>query len=204
MRDDKAGENRLEISGDAAILAAHYEEENARFARILHDGPAQKLTAAMIELSLWKSDLEEGRAPTSAAVQELAELLQSVSSDMRDVSSQLRPRALDLFGISAVIESMAAKRSRCRFQQPSETITMDCDAAIQLIRIAETILGAIDSAAELEMHFEQDGLFALLHFRSGVVGEIPTEAAARTRAFGGTIERTAKTLTIRLLRSLKT
>ncbi len=200
MKGNQSKPNAAEHSqpSDAAIIAGYYEQQNAQYARVIHDGPAQKLTAAMIELSLWKSDIEEGNAPSAAAIQALSEVLQSVSSDVREVTSRMRPRALDLFGVGAVIESMASKRGHCRFRQTSKSISMDAEIAIQLIRIAKALLAPLDVATELELELAQTDAGVTLCLSGSARFEISPLAAARARAFGGCIERQPRSLTVRL------
>jgi signal transduction histidine kinase len=182
---------------DAAILARHCERENARLARVLHDGPAQKLTAAMIELSLWKGDIEQGRAPAAADLQQLGELLQSISTEMRDVTSQLRPRALDLFGVGAALESIVAKRARSQFRQSNQSIAIDADQAIHLVRITEALFEVNRDAVGLQVDFEQAGAFVVLRISGVAALVVPAHALARARAFGGEIEQQGATLTLR-------
>jgi signal transduction histidine kinase len=182
---------------DAALLAMHYEQEGARLARLIHDGPAQQLTAAMIELSLWKSDIEGGRAISPDALQGLAEVLQSVSTDMRNVTNSLRPRVLDLFGLGAAIESIAKRHGNCQFHQLTETFSIKTDLAIQFVRVAESIMAGIDRTHRLEMELAQPGQEIVLQIH-GAQLDVPDHATARLGAFNGRIVRTPRGIAIHL------
>jgi signal transduction histidine kinase len=183
---------------DAAILANHSEQENARLARLIHDGPAQKLTAAMIELSLWKSDLEDDRALSPDAIQGAVELLQSISAEMREVTNSLRPRSLDLFGLGAAIESIAKRHGNCRFHQATETFSISPERAIQFVRIVESIAAQIDRATSIEMELAELNGEVVLRIDGAADIEIPFHTSARIAAFSGRIERGIGGITVRL------
>lgn len=181
---------------DAAVLANHYEQGNAALARLLHDGAAQKLTAAMMELSLWKEDLDHGRPVSAAAVQSLLNTLQSISADLRTVSSALRPRALDLFGLTAFIESLAHTH-RCDFAQPDQPVHTTDGVGVQMARIAAAMLPeATGPAGQVEL--AQRGGTVQLRISGSKTLEIPAHVAARVRALAGTIQQDGTAVTFSL------
>jgi signal transduction histidine kinase len=78
-----------EVRDQAAIAAT--EEERARLASEIHDGPLQELAAVITELD----EQRELVAATST--------LRGVASHLRDVSTALRPPVLDDLGLAAAL-----------------------------------------------------------------------------------------------------
>ena len=81
------------------------ELERRRLARELHDETGQALTSILLGLK----GLEEGsKDPDSrAATEELRELVVSTLQDVRRLAVELRPSALDDFGLVAALERLA-------------------------------------------------------------------------------------------------
>lgn len=81
------------------------EEERARLARELHDGPLQDLVGLNMQLGLLLADLPgfqdlEGLAAIRAEVRDLL-------SELRQVCAELRPPMLDTIGLSAALRVLA-------------------------------------------------------------------------------------------------
>ena len=79
------------------------EEERARLARDLHDGPIQDLVGLNMQLGLLASNPASPVESFSALRQEIRELL----SELRQVCAQLRPPMLDTLGLSAALRVLA-------------------------------------------------------------------------------------------------
>lgn len=88
----------------ARALAAQ-EAERLRIARELHDEIGQTLTAVALRV--------EHRAQSSGAAQkeltELAEIVQDSLADIRRISHELRPEALDQLGLTNALISLCAR-----------------------------------------------------------------------------------------------
>ena len=80
------------------------ENERARLARELHDETGQALTSILLGLKSLDDRIEtdEGRA----AVAELRQLVVSTLQDVRRLAVELRPAALDDFGLVPAIERL--------------------------------------------------------------------------------------------------
>jgi len=80
------------------------ENERARLARELHDETGQALTSILLGLKSLddRVDTDEGRA----AVAELRELVVATLQDVRRLAVELRPAALDDFGLVPAIERL--------------------------------------------------------------------------------------------------
>jgi signal transduction histidine kinase len=87
------------------------EEERARLARELHDGPIQTLVGLNLQVGMLLSLEEEAGSPMvetlSGARVEVKELL----SDLRQVCAELRPPMLDTLGLNAALRALAEEWS---------------------------------------------------------------------------------------------
>jgi signal transduction histidine kinase len=81
------------------------EQERARLARELHDETGQALTSILLGLKGLEEavDTDEGRASVAA----LRELVVSTLRDVRGLAVELRPAALDDFGLVPALERLA-------------------------------------------------------------------------------------------------
>jgi signal transduction histidine kinase len=83
-------------------VVAAQELERRRLARELHDETGQALTSILLALK----PLEDG--PASEAVAELHELVVTALQDVRRLAVELRPSALDDFGLAAALERLVS------------------------------------------------------------------------------------------------
>ena len=93
------------VSRDAVRRVVEAQEsERARFARELHDETGQALTSILLGLKSLDDRVEtdEGRA----AVAELRQLVVSTLQDVRRLAVELRPAALDDFGLVPAMERL--------------------------------------------------------------------------------------------------
>jgi signal transduction histidine kinase len=99
------------------------EGERKRLARELHDETGQALTSILLGLrSVEEAAGEERRR---AAVEELRELVRSTLQDVRQLAVELRPTALDDFGLVPALERLLATFSE------STGIATDLEAPLQ-------------------------------------------------------------------------
>jgi two-component system, NarL family, sensor histidine kinase DevS len=100
-----AVELRQRVARDALerVLSAQ-EAERRRLARELHDETGQALTSILLGLR----GLEEAKDPEvlRAAVADVRELVRSTLQDVRRLAVELRPTALDDFGLVAAVERL--------------------------------------------------------------------------------------------------
>jgi signal transduction histidine kinase len=86
------------------------ELERARLARELHDETGQALTSILLGLRSLESTLESADAP--AALASVRELVVSTLHDVRKLAVELRPAALDDFGLGPAIERLVDTHRR--------------------------------------------------------------------------------------------
>jgi len=100
-----AVELRQRVARDALerVLSAQ-EDERRRLARELHDETGQALTSILLGLR----GIEEAKDPEvlRAAVGEVRDLVRSTLQDVRRLAVELRPKALDDFGLVAAVERL--------------------------------------------------------------------------------------------------
>jgi len=80
------------------------EQERRRLARELHDETGQALTSIL--LGLRTIEEAEGAEEMKAAVGDVRELVRSTLQDVRELAVELRPKALDDFGLVAALERL--------------------------------------------------------------------------------------------------
>ena len=127
------------------------ENERARLARELHDETGQALTSILLGLKSLDDRIES--EDRRAAVSELRELVVSTLHDVRRLAVELRPAALDDFGLLPALERLVetvAEQSGLDVDLQSELADqrLPADAETALYRIAQEALTNILKHAE--------------------------------------------------------
>jgi PAS domain S-box-containing protein len=91
-------------------LEAVREEERARLARELHDELGQQLTALRMSAKWLEKHLTAGTEPDVllAKLKDMLEIISTSIQTTRNVSADLRPTVLDMFGLQEAIEWLVA------------------------------------------------------------------------------------------------
>jgi len=193
-------EDAAVLRTDAAKLLARAESERTGVARAIHDDLGQKLTALSLELSLWKTELGQGRSKSVNAIREklatFGDLLNGMIGATRQITSTLRPRVLEEFGLAAALEWHLEKVQKqsgasCTFTAEREKIEVDAFVAAQIFRIAEEIITARIEAGAKNLHVRllaQDDAVALTFEDAVKQRRLATDTVARVRLLGGEIE----------------
>jgi signal transduction histidine kinase len=82
------------------------EEERARLARDLHDGPVQLLIGLNMQLGLLLVSSGEGRSPLTAELTAIRGEVRRLLADLRQVCVELRPPMLDTLGLGAALRAL--------------------------------------------------------------------------------------------------
>ncbi|HEX7626169.1 MAG TPA: GAF domain-containing sensor histidine kinase [Gaiellaceae bacterium] len=116
------------------------EIERRRLARELHDETGQALTSVLLGLKV-----VEGAADLPAALADLRELVVATLQDVRRLAVELRPKALDDFGLVAALERlaetfMAATGIELKFQSRLGDERLPSEVETTLYRIVQEAL----------------------------------------------------------------
>jgi two-component system, NarL family, sensor histidine kinase DevS len=142
------------------------ELERRRLARELHDETGQALTSILLGLKT----LEEQLADTAsrAAAEELRELVVSTLQDVRRLAVELRPSALDDFGLVAALERLTASFTE------QTGISVDFQTALADERLPEEVETALyrivqESLTNVVKHARARRVSILLARKGGTV-----------------------------------
>ncbi|MEM6341233.1 MAG: cache domain-containing protein [Pseudomonadota bacterium] len=140
------------------------EEERGRVARELHDGISQILVGVRYALDTARRKLEQGKTDAGAPLTEGIAHLGTAIAEVRRISRDLRPGALDDLGLGPAIKALTedfAERTgmRADFKTVVFRNRLDEDAKIALFRIAQEALtnierhsGATEISVDLRGH----------------------------------------------------
>jgi signal transduction histidine kinase len=142
------------------------ELERRRLARELHDETGQALTSILLGL---KALEERSKDPASrAATEELRELVVSTLQDVRRLAVELRPSALDDFGLVAALERLAESFAE------QTGISVDFQTALAGERLPEEVETALyrivqESLTNVVKHAQARRVGILLARKDGAV-----------------------------------
>jgi signal transduction histidine kinase len=155
------------IAQDALRRVVEAQElERRRLARELHDETGQALTSILLGL---KGLEEKSKDPASrAATEELRELVVSTLQDVRRLAVELRPTALDDFGLVAALERLAASFAE------QTGISVDFQTALADERLPEEVETALyrivqESLTNVVKHARARRVSILLARKEGAV-----------------------------------
>ncbi|HEY6068978.1 MAG TPA: sensor histidine kinase, partial [Gaiellaceae bacterium] len=170
------------------------ELERRRLARELHDETGQALTSILLGLRA----VEDAGEPENVkqAVSDLRELVVATLQDVRRLAVQLRPKALDDFGLVPALERLTQTFTE------SSGIAVDLEAQLgdRLPTEAETTLYRVvqEALTNVVKHAEASRVSILLVRRDGTAtvvieddgrGFDPSEASAQSMGLQGMRER---------------
>jgi two-component system, NarL family, sensor histidine kinase DevS len=147
-------------------VVAGQEVERRRLARELHDETGQALTSIL--LGLRAVDEADGGEAVTKAMGDLRELVVATLQDVRRLAVQLRPKALDDFGLVPALERLVQMFSE------SSGIAVDLEAQLAETRLpseVETTLYRIvqEALTNVVKHAEADKVSILLVRRDAAV-----------------------------------
>ena len=121
------------------------EEERKRIAREIHDEFGQALTALKIDLSWLGKRLPSGQKLLLEKIESMSKRIDMTIQTVRRISSELRPRILDDFGLAAAIEWQAEEFQnrtgiKCEVTLDNENIILDPDFSTMIFRIFQESL----------------------------------------------------------------
>jgi two-component system, NarL family, sensor histidine kinase DegS len=200
---DGSGRAELDVGGrersDASIarLEAH-EQERARLAEELHDGPAQALANAIFQTELVERALREDPIAAAAEVTRLRQMLQRELETLRAYISQMRPQLHEPDALEQALQDAATTLTEYTgipvdVRLDAAGADLDVSARNVVLRVAQEALRNIGkhSGAQrawvVTRHVEQvgHGLWELEVGDDGRgIGDRPADDGQRRRHFG--------------------
>jgi signal transduction histidine kinase len=102
-------EKKLEANLVQAIIEGQ-ERERRRLAREIHDGIAPLLSSAKFELDLFLEELREhGKDISDERLMNIRSTIDTISTDLRNLSHRLMPRLLEKFGLLSAIQNLVTR-----------------------------------------------------------------------------------------------
>jgi len=128
------------------------EEERRSIAREIHDDLSQPLTALKINLSWLGRRIPKDEGPLLEKVEQILELIDSITRAVKRISVELRPGVLDDLGLTAAIKwQVGYFRERtgieCELDVEPADITLDGQLRTASFRILQKILTTIPEQA---------------------------------------------------------
>jgi PAS domain S-box-containing protein len=158
------------------------ESERRLLATELHDRVGQNLTALGINLSIVAGGLPPGAKPELAArLEDCNALVEGTVDAMRDVMAELRPHALDDYGLPAALRSLATGFSRrtgiqVAFEKEGRGADLPKPVDLAMFRIAQEALNNVAkhaNAQHVEIAIKRANGSAVLSVRDDGVGFDP-------------------------------
>ena len=145
------------------------EAERRRLARELHDETGQALTSMILGLKSLEEQVEGESA--MAAIGELRELVVETLRDVRQLAVELRPKALDDFGLVAALERLTSAFSdqtgiAVDFQAPKSSERLQQDVETALYRTVQ------ESLTNVVKHARAQSVSVLVSQRNGKVSAV--------------------------------
>jgi signal transduction histidine kinase len=212
ITDRKKKEKEIKKSQDRLrALSAHLqtvrEEERASIAREIHDNLGQLLTGIKMDLSWFLRHPYPDLPKLQEKVKEINQLVDQTVETVRRISTELRPRILDDFGLVAALEWQAEEFSKktgipCLFRSNVRQLDLKSDRSIAVFRIFQEALTNVARHAEatkVEASLKKNAKGLVLTIQDngrGISGEEVANhyslglVGMRERAiiFGGTVE----------------
>jgi two-component system sensor histidine kinase UhpB len=145
QREAALHRSQEELRNLAGRLVSAQEQERTRVARELHDGLNQKLAAATINLGVLQNRLSEPAEVIRRQLGFLEQQLTGLAEEVRRISHQLHPPALEHVGLAPALESHCCEFEaqtgiRAVFELPNEPAQIPSDVASGLFRITQEAL----------------------------------------------------------------
>jgi len=139
----KLSRTQGELRGLNAHLFTMQEEERQRVARELHDDISQRLS--LLEMLLHEVRLEDASLDNRTKIENAQQQIQSINTDVRQISHRLHPAILSDLGLSAALKALVSDFGE-RENMPATYVTQNLpeswspEAATALYRIAQEAL----------------------------------------------------------------
>ena len=144
----RRNQNKKEQEGaygrSTKMLLQFEEEERKTIAREIHDDLSQPLTAIKISLSGLLKKIPQENSPLLGKVEQILDLVDSMTGSVKRISVELRPGVLDDLGLIAAIEWQAGYFQettgiRCELDKIPKNIAFDRQLSTAIFRILQKV-----------------------------------------------------------------
>ncbi len=186
-------QNRIEI---LRRLVTGQEAERERIGRDIHDHVGQRLTALRLQLESLKTEMKTDPGSKSVAqrVETLDELAQSLDADLSHLAWELRPTALERFGLIEALRLLVKEWSKqcgvpARFEATNlRDLSLGKNVETHLFRITQEALNNIAKharAANVDIHLTNNVGTVSLIIEDDGCGFTNSDKAQRNRLLSG-------------------
>ena len=135
---------RMEASALNAMLEGQ-ESERRRLAKDIHDGIGPLLSALRLNIENVHSRIPQGDPKLEKSIENVTELLHTISQEIRNVSHALMPSVLLDFGLVSALEILCQKADEgeqvhVNFFHSGQNKRLDQNTELSLYRIAQELL----------------------------------------------------------------
>jgi signal transduction histidine kinase len=187
LSEEKARASYKEVRDLAGRLISAREGERTRIARDLHDDIGQRVASLSIALSRIQRQIPDASNPARQSLSDLEQQSAQLSADLRHLSHELHPGALEHLGL------LEALRERCDdfSQESGVSVRLDVSdvwrdvsdtLALCLYRIAQEALRNVATHAKAQnvtISLEQRNGHVMMHVSDDGCGFDPTAKAGR-------------------------
>jgi len=136
---------KKELRALSARLQSVREEERARIAREIHDDLGQALTGLKMDSAWVMKNLRPDQTALQDKLRAMGQLIDDTVRSVRRLSTELRPRILDDFGLVAALEWQGQEFEtktgiQCRFRSSLRETDLDPDRSVAIFRIFQEAL----------------------------------------------------------------
>jgi signal transduction histidine kinase len=147
VKDRKYAEKSLRILSENLVKAQ--EAERLRLSRELHDSVNQILTVAKLKVHSVKNSLGKGNDGRVKDISEAKNLLEKAIDEVRKISMNLRPSALDDLGLKAAVHSLIDElkdRTKIKIYFRSQNLTrrLSAETELALYRMIQEALNNVE------------------------------------------------------------
>ncbi|MBI5586648.1 MAG: PAS domain S-box protein [Deltaproteobacteria bacterium] len=175
----------------SAHLQSIREEERANISREIHDDLGQLLTGLKMDLSWLLRHPHPDSTELQEKAQAMSQLVDQTVQTVRRISTELRPRILDDFGLVAALEWQAEEFSKKtgilgHFQSTRRKLDLKPDRSIAVFRIFQEALTNVarhSGASRVEASLRKDAQGLVLTIRDNGQG-ISEEGIGQSKSLG--------------------
>lgn len=189
--EEELQNSQKELRALSAQLQSVREEERAKIAREIHDDLGQALTGLKMDSAWVMKNLHPDQTALKNKLQAMGKLIDHTVRSVRRLSTELRPRILDDFGLVAALEWQAQEFEnktgiRCRFRSSLQRPALDPDRSVAVFRIFQEALTNVarhSGATKVESALRKEKKGLRLTIRDNGRG-IAEEEISRTKSLG--------------------